>query len=110
MQHKCDICGKQFIQLYNLRRIQRIHTVEKPIKCDVCGIGFIQLYNRVTHQTIHTDKPYNLCDVCGKGFLAHMSLTNPTSSVVIVRLYVNISLKRLLLLQFPFDFVQTLYI
>ena len=51
-----------------------------------------------------------ICFIPWRCSLAQVSLTDPTLSVVVRRLYVNISLKRPLLLQFSSDFVQTWYV
>jgi KRAB domain-containing zinc finger protein len=34
--YKCDVCGKRFFELSQLKTHQIIHTVEKPYICDVC--------------------------------------------------------------------------
>ena len=46
----------------------RTHTKEKPHKCQECGRGFLQSYDLKRHRMQHSGrKPFQCC-VCSKGF------------------------------------------
>ncbi|KAM3592015.1 uncharacterized protein V6R79_011559 [Siganus canaliculatus] len=66
--YSCDICGKMFNRVRNLRIHQRCHTGEKPYGCMQCGKRFRQTGDLKKHKRVHTgEKPY-YCNQCGKSF------------------------------------------
>ncbi|XP_043919776.1 zinc finger protein 239-like isoform X1 [Protopterus annectens] len=65
---KCEDCERQFSQQGHLREHRRLHTGEKPYKCDECEKRFCQRSNLRFHQLSHTgERPYK-CDKCQKTF------------------------------------------
>ncbi|XP_058452076.1 zinc finger protein 724-like isoform X2 [Malaya genurostris] len=68
-RHKCEICGKGFINSNHLVQHRRIHTGEKPHKCEDCGRAFAQKSHLTAHMKHHTGDFKFKCDTCGKGFI-----------------------------------------
>lgn len=52
--HACEICGRGFAKVSDVRRHQVIHTGHKPHSCNVCGKAFTHAYNMKRHQLTHT--------------------------------------------------------
>ncbi|XP_033620670.1 zinc finger protein with KRAB and SCAN domains 5 isoform X8 [Fukomys damarensis] len=57
--HRCNDCGKYFLQASNFIQHRRIHTGEKPFQCGECGKSYNQRVHLTQHQRVHTgEKPY----------------------------------------------------
>lgn len=64
----CNVCGKAFSRVKNLKNHLRCHTAEKPYECVQCRRCFYQAGDLKKHMRVHTgEKPYP-CHHCGKSF------------------------------------------
>ncbi|MFH4979401.1 hypothetical protein AB6A40_006110 [Gnathostoma spinigerum] len=82
--HKCDICGRAFVERSKLKRHYLVHTGEKKYKCNFegCGKRFSLDFNLRTHERIHTgDKPF-VCPFCDKAFAQSANLKGHVSAHV----------------------------
>ncbi|XP_060943557.1 zinc finger protein 45-like isoform X2 [Limanda limanda] len=64
----CEVCGKKFPNLPQVKVHQRSHTGEKPFHCDLCGRSY-RLQERLRdHRSTHSgSEPYS-CSLCSKTF------------------------------------------
>ncbi|KAK5617161.1 hypothetical protein CRENBAI_011655 [Crenichthys baileyi] len=71
---KCDVCGKAFKHLYEMKIHRRTHTGERPFSCKICSKSFMRSSGLSVHMRIHTGhRPYS-CKTCGKRFTQLSSL------------------------------------
>ena len=75
-RHCCDVCGKRFSRTDNLAaHVKRKHTGKKEIRCEICSKMFFDRNDLAVHLRSHTgEKPYQ-CDLCGKAFSTSSYLT-----------------------------------
>ncbi|XP_053692282.1 zinc finger protein 260-like [Sabethes cyaneus] len=78
--HKCEFCGKGFINSNHLVQHRRIHTGEKPHECKTCGKAYAQKSHLTAHMRHHTGDYNFKCDQCGKGFLYSAELATHSRS------------------------------
>ncbi|XP_055837826.1 zinc finger protein OZF-like [Episyrphus balteatus] len=75
VMYPCDQCGKEFNNLVNLKRHQKVvHDGIKEYLCSHCDRSFGTAVTRNNHEKIHTDdRPYE-CKTCGKRFITYALL------------------------------------
>ena len=88
--HKCETCGKTFVQrenlLVHLKNIHNIHSEDfdliKSFACDQCGHVFVCKKKLKKHfQAVHLKmKPYE-CDICQKKFGINQHLSRHKKTV-----------------------------
>lgn len=68
-QHKCNICGKVYVQQANLKyHMIAAHENRRPFKCGVCHKTFSQPGNLQTHLSIHQTFRAYACSECKQSF------------------------------------------
>jgi len=65
-EHVCQVCGKEYKLVRQLKQHLLIHQTDTPFNCEHCGKGFKVMSRLREHINIHTGKmPYE-CGYCGR--------------------------------------------
>lgn len=65
----CYVCGKKFNRLHHLKLHVMVHMGQSPHTCEICGRTCNQQSDLKKHQMIHTGERPHSCPICGKGFI-----------------------------------------
>ncbi|XP_075229447.1 uncharacterized protein LOC142329053 [Lycorma delicatula] len=65
---ECNICGKAFVNVKDLKPHMRSHSQDKPFECKICGKRYKSVGNLNQHAKIHDINKLLRCTLCGEGF------------------------------------------
>uniref|UniRef100_A0A3P9IK52 C2H2-type domain-containing protein n=1 Tax=Oryzias latipes TaxID=8090 RepID=A0A3P9IK52_ORYLA len=66
--HKCEECGKTFVNIYVFKSHLDQHSRKLDIQCDVCGKMFGTKSGLSVHRWSHIEERPFKCDLCDKAF------------------------------------------
>ncbi|XP_045190602.2 zinc finger protein 391-like [Mercenaria mercenaria] len=79
---ECEYCGKTFTSRYysNYQSHLKYHVKDRPHKCNVCGKSYIEAQTLKIHMRKHSgDRPY-ICHHCGRQFYSSSNLLSHRNS------------------------------
>lgn len=77
----CEYCGRSFTSRYYSNYLCHIkyHVGQRPHKCDVCGKTYVEAQTLKIHMRKHSDtRPY-ICQFCGLRFFSTSALSSHTN-------------------------------
>ncbi|XP_071523983.1 uncharacterized protein [Panulirus ornatus] len=75
-QYKCKLCGKVYLQEWELTLHHKTHTNERNFKCDVCGGAFYTLSRMRYHRDTHKLTRDSECPMCTQMFRRDVDTKN----------------------------------
>ncbi|KAK6982172.1 hypothetical protein BgiMline_017540 [Biomphalaria glabrata] len=74
--HRCSVCQKGYANKSSLVRHERMHKGIKPYQCETCSESFMEKRELLRHSTAHTGVAPFICGECGQGFTLKTSLVS----------------------------------
>ncbi|XP_037797582.1 zinc finger and SCAN domain-containing protein 2-like isoform X3 [Penaeus monodon] len=75
-QYRCKLCGKVYLQEWELTLHHKTHTNERNYKCDVCGDAFYTISRMRYHRATHKATRDSECPMCTQMFRRDVDTKN----------------------------------